>query len=87
LKVELSHVKNPAIGWDVGVKAAADQGEKVASARVIVNGRTIAQEFFNGVSVWNRTFTQQGNYPGQNTVRAEITNDKGEDTFSEDTWE
>jgi hypothetical protein len=87
LKVELSHVKNPVLGWDVLVKAAAYQGEKISSAKVVVNGRTIAQESLNGVSSWNRTFTQQGYYPGKNTVTAEITNNKGDDTLGEDTWE
>lgn len=87
MRVDLSHLKNPAIGWDVVVKAAADGGEKISSVTVVVNGGTIAQESPNGVSSWNRTFRQQGYYPGKNTVKVEITNDKGEDTLGEDTWE
>lgn len=87
MKVDLSHLKNPAIGWDVVVKATADAGEKIASATVAVNGATVADESLDGMSSWTRTLRQQGFFPGRNTVKAEITNDKGEDTSAEDSWE
>lgn len=87
MKVDLSHIKNPGMGWDVVVKATADAGEKISSATVTVNGATVADESLDGMSSWTRTLRQQGNYPGTNTVKAEITNDKGEDTSAEDTWE
>jgi hypothetical protein len=87
MKVDLSHLKNPAMGWDVVVKAAADPGEKISSATVTVNGATVAQESLDGMSSWTRTLRQQGYYPGRNTVKAEVTNDKGEDTVGEDVWE
>lgn len=87
MKVDLSHVKNPTIGWDVVVKATADAGEKLAWAAVTVNGATVADESLDGLSSWTRTLRQQGFFPGRNTVKAEITNDKGEGTAAEDSWE
>lgn len=87
MQVDLSHLKNPAIGWDVVVKATAGPGEKISSATVTVNGATVAQESFDGMFSWTRTLRQQGFFPGRNTVKAEITNDKGEETSAEDVWE
>lgn len=87
MKLDLSHIKNPAMGWDVVVQATAEGGEKISSATVTVNGATVAQESLDNVSTWTRTLRRQGYYPGKNTVQAEITNDKGEDTSGEDTWE
>lgn len=87
MRVDLSHLKNPTMGWDVTVKAAADAGEKMFSVSIIINGATVTQESVDGISSWNRTFRQQGYYPGKNTVRVEVTNDKGDETVGEDVWE
>lgn len=87
MKIDITHSKNPAIGWDINVRAAADPGEKLAFARVTVNGSPTFSDSLDGLSSWSRTFAQQGEYPGSNTVRVDITNDKGEETSDEDSWD
>jgi hypothetical protein len=87
MKIDIAHLKNPAIGWDISVRVAADQGKKLSFAKVAVNGSPVFSGDLGGLSSWSRTFTQQGEYPGHNTVRVDITNDKGEETSDEDTWD
>jgi hypothetical protein len=81
------HAKNPAIGWDISAAAKADDGEKIARAQIIING-LIAYDntFVPPISNWQVQLDQMGQYPGTNTVRVIASNDKGEDTESDDSW-
>jgi len=55
--------------------------------QVLVNGsREYDQTFDPPISNWQRQLTQQGQYPGDNTVRVIATSDKGDDTESDDSW-
>jgi len=85
--VTSQHAKNPAIGWDISVAAKADDGEKIARAQIIING-LIAYDntFIPPISNWQVQLNQMGQYPGANTVRVIASNDKGEDTESDDSW-
>lgn len=88
MKIDLSHSKNPAVGWDIQVVATADVGEKISFARITVNGFPELQENVDPqVEKWQRSLTQQGQFPGENKVLVTITNDKEEDTTDEDEWE
>jgi hypothetical protein len=83
----LSHSKNPAIGWDITASAKVDKNEKIARAQILVNDSTEYDESFDSpLSSWQKQLHQQGQYPGDNTVRLVITSDAGDDTEAEDSW-
>ena len=87
MKLTLSHQKNPAVGWDVSASAAADKNEKIVRAQIIVDDFPEYDETFaSPLSNWQKQLTQQGQFPGDNKVQLIVTNDKGEDTESEDEW-
>jgi len=82
-----THKKNPAVGWDISASAKADKGEKIARAQIIVNGSSEYDKTFDPpISSWQEQLNQQGQYPGENTVQVIVTDDKGEDTESDDSW-
>ena len=87
MTVSSQHAKNPAIGWDISAAAKADDGEKIARAQIIING-LIAYDntFVPAISNWQVQLSQMGQYPGANTVRVIASNDKGEETASDDSW-
>jgi hypothetical protein len=80
-------MRNPALGWDISASAKAGKGEKIARARIIVNDFPEYDETLDPpVSNWQEQLSQQGEYPGTNKVRVVITDDKGEETDSLDSW-
>jgi len=82
-----THKKNPAIGWDISASAKADKGEKIARVQILVNDSPeYDKTFASPISSWQEQLNQQGQYPGDNTVRVIVTSDKGEDTEAEDEW-
>lgn len=44
------------------------------------------ESFAPPINNWQMQLRQKGEYPGDNTVRVVITNDKGEDAESVDSW-
>jgi len=83
----LSHAKDPSIGWDITASAKIDKSEKIAGAQIIVNGSSKYDETFDPpLSGWSKTLTQQGDFPGDNTVQLIVTDDQGNDTVAEDSW-
>jgi hypothetical protein len=87
MDVTSSHSKNPAVGWDVTASAKADKGEKIVRAQIIVNDFAEFDKTFDSpLSSWQQQLHEQGQYPGDNTVRVVVTSDKGEDSESDDSW-
>ena len=87
MTLTLSHQKNPAIGWDISASAKVDKDEKIARAQILVNESSEHDKSFDPpLSSWQQQLHQQGQYPGENTVRLIITSDKGDDTEAEDSW-
>jgi hypothetical protein len=85
--VTSAHAKNPLLGWDITASAKADAGEKIARVQIIINGSSEYDKTFDRpLSSWQEQLSQQGDYPGDNSVEVIATNDKGEDTESEDSW-
>ena len=85
--VTSTHTKNPAVGWDLVATAKPDPAEKIARARIIVNGSTEYDKLFDPpISAWQDQLNQQGQFPGSNIVQLIATNDKGDDAESIDTW-
>jgi hypothetical protein len=82
-----THQRSPAVGWDISASAKADKGETITRAQIVVNGSSqYDKTFASPVTSWQEQLNQQGQYPGENTVDVIVTNDKGEDTESEDSW-
>jgi len=87
MDVTSSHTKNPVVGWDISASAKAGKDEKIARAQIIVDDFPEYDKSFDPpLSSWQQQLHQQGQYPGDNTVRVVITDDKGEDTESLDSW-
>lgn len=87
MTVTSTHAKNPAEGWDISASAKADQGEKIARVQIVLNGFTEYEKSFNPpINSWQQLLPQRGQYPGNNAVEVIATNDKGDDTESEDSW-
>jgi hypothetical protein len=83
----LSHSKNPAIGWDISASAKVDKDEKIVRAQILVNDSTEYDKTFDSpLSNWQQQLHQQGEFPGDNTVKLIITDDQGNDTDAEDSW-
>jgi hypothetical protein len=87
MTVTSTHSKNPAEGWDISASAKADAGEKIARVQIIVNGfNAYDKTFVPAISAWQEQLIQKGQYPGDNTVQVIATNDKDDDTESDDSW-
>ncbi len=87
MEVSSSHIKNPALGWDVTACAKAEKGEKIVRAQILVNDFPKYDESFDPpVSNWQKQLRQLGEYPGDNKVLVVVTDDKDEDTDSIDSW-
>jgi hypothetical protein len=87
MDLTLSHSKNPAIGWDITASAKVGKDEKIQRAQILVNDSTeFDQTFDTPLSNWQKQLHQQGQYPGDNTVKLIITDEKGSDTDAEDSW-
>ncbi len=87
MQTTLTHTRNPLIGWDISVLAKAGDKETIAGARIIVNGFTQLDETFNEpLNQWQQQLSQQGNFPEENQVLVEITNDNGDVTSTQDSW-
>ena len=83
----LTHSKNPLMGWDISATVKADKGEKISRVQVIVDDfPELDKTFPTPLSSWTETLIQQGEYPGDNTVRLVVTNDKEEESEYEDSW-
>jgi hypothetical protein len=88
MDIDLSHSRNPLLGWDIEVTVKADHGETITAARIDINGFSeYDQEISPPVNKWQKSLRQQGQFPGENKVLVTITNDKGEQTTDEDDWE
>jgi hypothetical protein len=87
MDVSTSHSKNPAVGWDIAASAKADKEEKIVRAQIIINDfPEYDMTFANPLASWQTQLHQQGQFPGDNTVRVVVTNDKSEDSESDDSW-
>jgi hypothetical protein len=87
MKPTLSHQRNPALGWDITASATAERDEKIVRAQIIVDDFPEYDESFDTpLNAWQKQLTQQGQFPGDNKVQMIITDDKGQDTASEDEW-
>jgi len=87
MDVTSSHSKNPAVGWDISASAKAERGEKIARAQILVNDFPEYDKTFDSpITNWQQQLHQQGQFPGDNTVRVIVTDQKGDDSEADDSW-
>ncbi len=87
MKVTVTHLKNPAIGWDITVQAEAEAKERIVTMRVVINQFPEPDDILNPpANSYDRTYIQKGVYPGENSVVATATDQDGNDTIRVHKW-
>ena len=87
MDVTSTHTKNLLTDWDISASAKADKGEKIARAQILVNDFSEYDQLFDPpLTSWQEQLNQKGDYPGDNKVQVIVSNEKGEDFPSEDSW-
>jgi len=87
MKIDLAHVKDPLIGWTIQTKVSAEKGERIAAVRISVNGFDVLDKKVDPpTDQWQTELSQKGQYPGDNEVRATISDEKGKETSAVDSW-
>jgi hypothetical protein len=83
----LTHQRSDALAWDITASAKAEAAETISSVEVLVNGISEYSETFSRpTKQWQRTLTQKGQYPGDNTSQLIVTDDSGNETDFYDEW-
>jgi hypothetical protein len=87
MQINISHARNPLIGWDIGVKVQADAGQQISDVEIRINQmhETIAP-FNDGLSSWETQLTSKGVYPGTNRVEVTVTDQNANQTSAEQSW-
>ena len=87
MKIDLVHVKDPLIGWNIQVKATAAKGERISAILIAVNGFDVLdKKVAPAADQWQTELSQKGQFPGENEVRATVTDEKGSETSAVDSW-
>lgn len=86
MKINISHIKNTLIGWDINVKVDAEGAEKIAGVEVRVNGFPEISDSPGNLSSWEQFLTQKGVFPGNNAVEVRVTDQNGNDTNAKQGW-
>lgn len=86
MKINISHIKNVVIGWNIDVKVDAEGAEKIADVEVRVNGSPEIRDSPGGLSSWEQQLTQKGVFPGDNTVNVRVIDQNGNDTNAKQGW-
>lgn len=83
----LTHQRNGALAWDITASAKAEAAETISAVKVVVNGVSEYSETFSRpTKQWQRTLTQKGQYPGDNTIQLIVTDGAGNETDFYDEW-
>jgi hypothetical protein len=87
MKIAITHARNVLMGWDIDVNVNADNNEKISFVEIRVNGFPEVSETPDGaVDAWEKQLTQQGVFPGDNTVLVLVRDQNGNDTRSKQAW-
>jgi hypothetical protein len=69
-----------------GVRKSGSRRKDFPSPDFCERIQPIRQKFPSPLTQWQQKLGQQGQYPGDNTSRLEITNDRGDVSSAEDSW-
>jgi hypothetical protein len=87
MKINVSHVKNAVLGWDISVKVEAEAGQQIGHVEVRINDFPEAQDLpGDALTSWEQQFTQKGLYPGNNKVEVTASDQNGNETRAEQKW-
>ena len=87
MKIAIAHAKNVLMGWDINVNVTADAGEQVAFVEIGVNGFSeVSETPDDPVDSWEKQLTQQGNFPGDNSVVVLARDQNGNDHRGKQEW-
>lgn len=87
MKINISHTKNPLLGWDINVSVQAEANQKIGEVEVRVNDFPEAQDLpGDALDSWEQQLTQKGVYPGNNNVEVTASDQDGNQTRAEQKW-
>ena len=88
MQIDISHVKNPAVGWDVDVTVTGENNEKITRVKIEINGFPKIDEQIPGEpKKWHKGLVQQGVYPGENKVVVSVVDQDGNGSSARDEWQ
>ena len=88
MKIVITPVKNPAIGWDITVSITTDGKERVAEVTIEINGSPEPTDNVKPpANSYENTVIQKGVYPGKNTVVVTAKDGDGNDTVAVKKWD
>ena len=87
MQINISHARNPLIGWDVDVKVTADAGQQISDIEIRINQmeEQIAP-LHDGLTSWETQLTSKGVYPGTNRVEVTVTDQNANASSAEQSW-
>lgn len=75
------------MGWDIDVTVTAENNEEIAFVEIRVNGfPEVSETPDEPVDSWEKQLTQQGNFPGDNTVEVLVRDQNGNDKRAKQEW-
>jgi hypothetical protein len=87
MKINISHARNPVLGWDIDVSAEAEARENISQVEVRVNDILEVQDLpGDALNSWDQQLTQKGVFPGNNKVEVTVTDQDGNETSAEQKW-
>jgi hypothetical protein len=87
MKVNIDHIRNPVLGWDITVGVDAEEDEHIAEVEVRVNDFPEVRETLRKpLKSWEQQITQKGVYPGNNKVEVMVLDQESEETNAIQKW-
>jgi hypothetical protein len=86
MKINIAHIKNAVLGWDIDVNVQADAGQHISQVTVKVNGIPEVNESSDDLDSWAEQLVQKGVYPGDNEVEVTVSDDKGDQSRAKQKW-
>ena len=87
MQINISHARNPLIGWDIDVKVQADAGQQISDIEIRINQMQEPIGPLNdGLTSWETQLTSKGVYPGMNRVDVTVTDQNANASSAEQSW-
>ena len=87
MQINITHSKNPLIGWDIDIKLQADAGQQIADVDIKINEMPEEPESLeDNLTSWEAHLPQKRIYPGANRVVVTVTDQNGDTSRAEQRW-
>jgi len=87
MRINIAHIKNAAMGWDIDVNVQADAGQQISQVKVKVNGfPEINDTPGDNVASWEQQLLQKGVFPGDNEVEVLVNDQNGDESRAQQKW-